>query len=149
MSHDHHQCVDDALVQAEALCKAKGARLTPIRKRVLELVWSSHKPVGAYDILEILNNERRGSAPPTVYRALDFLLEHGLVHRIEFLNAFIGCNDPSNLHVGQFVICRICRDAIELNDPRILEAISAAALSSGYSDLRHTVEVEGVCPKCR
>ncbi|MCW9044798.1 MAG: transcriptional repressor [Alphaproteobacteria bacterium] len=149
MQHDHHQCVDDALKQAETLCKDNGARLTPIRKRVLELVWSSHKPVGAYDILEILNSERRGSAPPTVYRALDFLLEHGLVHRIEFLNAFIGCNDPGAPHVGQFVICRECRDAIELNDPKIPEVIANVAYASGYTDLRHTVEVEGICPNCQ
>ena len=94
--HDHRVCVKDALEQATAICAKRGARLTPIRRRVLELIWASHKPSGAYDILEALSQESRGKriAPPTVYRALDFLLEQGLIHRLESLNAFIGCPHP-------------------------------------------------------
>ena len=91
--HDHSRCVSHALAEAEAICARQGLRLTALRKRVLELVWASHKPLGAYDILGVLSDEDgRRAAPPTVYRALDFLLENGLVHRIASLNAFVGCS---------------------------------------------------------
>jgi len=80
--HHHEHCVNDALHSAEVLCAERGVRLTPIRKRVLELVWASHKPLGAYAILEKLTDEGHKPAPPTVYRALEFLLEQGLIHRI-------------------------------------------------------------------
>ena len=106
--HDHRHCLKDALDRAAALCRDRGVRLTPIRRRVLELVWSGHRPLGAYDILDALQAERRGAAPPTVYRALDFLREQGLVHRIESRNSFVGCPDPDTPHGGQFLICRTC-----------------------------------------
>src|SRR3546814_13619005 len=95
--HDHDHCVSHALAEADSLCARQGVRLTALRKRVLELVWQSHKPLGAYDILaQLTEQDGRRAAPPTVYRALDFLLENGLVHRIASLNAFIGCNHPEH-----------------------------------------------------
>ena len=94
--HDHRRCVADALDKAEALCSDRGARLTKLRCRVLELVWNSHAPIGAYDVLRRLSQEHQSAAPPTVYRALDFLLEQGLIHRIESLNAYIGCPVPES-----------------------------------------------------
>jgi hypothetical protein len=95
---------------------------------VLELVWQSHKPLGAYDILAVLSEQDgRRAAPPTVYRALDFLLENGLVHRIASLNAFIGCSHPEHAHQGQFLICRECHAAIELEQKSISDAIIASA----------------------
>jgi Fur family zinc uptake transcriptional regulator len=93
-THQHEHCVHDALAAAEVLCAKRGVRLTAIRKRVLELVWASHQPLGAYAILDKLTNEGHKPAPPTVYRALEFLLEHGLIHRIASLNAFLGCIHP-------------------------------------------------------
>jgi Fur family zinc uptake transcriptional regulator len=114
--------------------RAKGLRLTALRRRVLELVWQSHKPLGAYDILAVLSEQDgRRAAPPTVYRALDFLLENGLVHRISSLNAFIGCNHPEHAHQGQFLICRECHAAIELEQKSISDAIIASAQMSGSS----------------
>ena len=80
--HNHDHCIVDALQRAEALCEQRNVRLTPIRRRVLELVWHSHAPIGAYAILDQLKTTDRSAAPPTVHRALDFLLEHGLVHRL-------------------------------------------------------------------
>ena len=91
----------------------------------------------------------RRAAPPTVYRALDFLLENGLVHRIASLNAFIGCNHPEHPHQGQFLICRLCHTAIELERPAIAEAIDSAAGSVGFSVEGQTVEVVGLCSNCR
>ena len=98
--------------------RQKGVRFTPLRRRVLELVWSSHKPVGAYALLDQLRNEDLGSAPPTVYRALDFLIENGLIHRIERMNAFVGCSHPGEAHRGFFLICGDCGNAEELRERR-------------------------------
>ena len=148
--HDHSRCVSQALAEAESICTRQGLRLTALRKRVLELVWQSHKPLGAYDILAVLSEEDgRRAAPPTVYRALDFLLEHGLVHRIASLNAFVGCNQPEHAHQGQFLICRQCHAAIELEQAAISQAIVAAAAAVGFSVDSQTVEVVGLCAGCR
>jgi Fur family transcriptional regulator, zinc uptake regulator len=148
--HDHSRCVSHALSEAEQLCARQGLRLTALRKRVLELVWASHKPLGAYDILAVLSEaDGRRAAPPTVYRALDFLLEHGLVHRIASLNAFIGCSHPEHAHQGQFLICRGCHAAIELEQASISDAIVAGAAGVGFAVEGQTVEVLGLCAGCQ
>lgn len=148
--HNHDHCVSSALAEADHLCERHGVRLTALRKRVLELVWQSHKPLGAYDILaELSSQDGRRAAPPTVYRALDFLLENGLVHRIASLNAFVGCNHPEHPHQGQFLICRNCHTAIELEHPAISDAIHQAAHSVDFQVEGQTVEVVGLCAPCR
>jgi len=148
IDHDHNACRGEAVERAELICTQRGVRLTDIRKRVLELVWRGHKPLGAYDILNVLQKERSGAAPPTVYRALDFLLEHGLIHKLESINAFVGCTDPETPHRAQFLICEKCGTTAELNDLRIDEAISDQAKAVGFRVLRRTIEVEGTCPLC-
>ena len=148
--HDHHACVSHALDAAEAECRRRGARLTDVRRRVLELVWQQgHAPVGAYALLDMLGREGFCAAPPTVYRALDFLLAHGLIHRIERLNAYTGCSRPGVPHAGQFLLCERCGTAVELDDPAIDSAIAAAAARLGFAVSRQTVEVDGICPACR
>jgi Fur family transcriptional regulator, zinc uptake regulator len=146
--HDHAHCVADALSMAARVCAERDGRLTPIRRRVLELVWSSHRPVGAYDILASLQGDGRSAAPPTVYRALEFLMEHGLVHRIESLNAFVGCADPRNSHAGQFFICENCRSAAEVTDTKLAEALAGCAQRLGFAVKSQTVEFRGLCPAC-
>ncbi|MBC7908182.1 MAG: transcriptional repressor [Rhodospirillaceae bacterium] len=147
--HDHGTCVAHALEAAEAECKRRGARLTDVRRRVLELVWQSHAPVGAYALLEALGREGFCAAPPTVYRALDFLLAHGLIHRIERLNAFMGCSRPGIPHAGQFLLCTGCGTAAELNDSAIDSAMTAAASRLGFALTGQTVEADGLCSACR
>jgi Fur family zinc uptake transcriptional regulator len=147
--HDHGSCVTDALARADALCTERGVRLTAQRARVLELVWSSHKPRGAYAILEDLSADGKRVAPLTVYRALDFLLEQGLIHRIESQNAFVGCPDPGTAHTGQFLVCSCCGNATELTDRGIAAAIADSAAAQGFTVQRQTVEVTGICPDCR
>ena len=149
VSHDHADCVARALERAERLCAKHGARLTKLRRRVLELVWASHAPMGAYEILRRLSHERHGAAPPTVYRALDFLLEQGLIHRIESLNAFVGCPEPGPPHSGQFMICDGCGEAAEMADSRIQNAIARGAHGRGFLVKRTTVELQGLCPACQ
>ena len=147
--HDHAHCVSDALERAESLCAGRGARLTALRRRVLELVWASHRPRGAYDLLDELGEGGKAAAPLTVYRALDFLVEQGLVHRIESLNAYVGCAEPGAVHSGQFLVCDGCGVACELNDQGVAAAIAACAVSRGFRVVRPTVEVHGLCPSCQ
>ncbi len=126
--HDHGTCVKSALATAARLCANRDARLTPLRRRVLELIWRSHAPVGAYDLLARLSDKMRPAAPPTVYRALAFLLAQGLIHRIESLNAYVGCMNPEGhpegAHGGQFLICSDCGAAAEVHDPRVDAAVA-------------------------
>lgn len=148
-SHDHQRCIDAALVEAQSLCTRKGARFTPLRRRVLEIVWQSHKPLGAYHILDILGRDGRSPAPPTVYRSLEFLLEQGLVHRIASLNAFVGCARPGHGGEGQFLICEACGAAAEMNDTALEKTIAVSADSLGFRAARQTLEVTGLCPSCK
>lgn len=147
--HDHEGCVSRALAVAEDQCRRRGGRLTDLRRRVLELVWEGHQPVGAYALLDGLREGGHAAQPPSVYRALDFLMEHGLIHRIERLNAFVGCIHPGAPHAGQFLLCTGCGAAAELDDPAIVEAVARQAEDLGFSVSRQTVEVEGLCPACR
>ncbi len=135
--------------KADRVCEERGVRLTDLRRRVLELVWGSHRPVGAYTLLDVLRNERSGAAPPTVYRALDFLTEQGLVHRIQSLNAYVGCNDPEHPHLGIFLICSDCGDALEVEDTEIDQAIDRSASKVGFTVQGRTVEAVGLCPQCK
>jgi Fur family zinc uptake transcriptional regulator len=147
--HDHDRCVTSAVAAAAELCERRGARLTDLRRRILELVWRSHAPRGAYSILETLQQQGRSAAPPTVYRALDFLLAHGLVHRIESLNAVVGCPTPGKPHTGHFLICTGCGIAAEVDDRRIGDAVEASAGMLGFRIERQTIEIAGQCPNCQ
>ena len=147
--HDHDSCVSAAIATAEQLCRERGLRFTALRRRVLSLVWDSHKPIGAYDILDKLGGEGKAAAPPTVYRALDFLIEAGLVHRLDSLNAYIGCPDPSDSHAGQFLICRECRSVVELDDSEIDELVRDKVKSLGFTPENQVLEIQGLCIACR
>mgnify|MGYP001627321270 CR=1 FL=1 len=148
--HDHAHCVHDALAEAERLCTERGVRLTDIRRRVLELVWASHQPLGAYDILDKLTAEGHKPAPPTVYRALDFLQEQGLVHRIASRNAFVGCNHPADRHTGYFLLCQCCGNAEEIGEGGALgKAVAAAARAADFEVQSQTLELAGTCRHCR
>ena len=146
--HDDGACVESALEQAEALCRERGARLTPLRRRVLEIIWESHAPMGAYDVLERMNENGGRSAPPTVYRTLDFLLKHGLIHRIESRKAFVGCSTPGNAHKAQFFICRDCGTVAETHSEEIGEAIEASATRAGFLVETPVMEINGRCQEC-
>lgn len=148
-NHSHRRCLDAAVSAAERACRTRGVRLTPQRRRVLELVWDSHEPVKAYDILDRLRGEQRNAAPPTVYRALDFLLRQGLIHRIESLNAYIGCGEPGHAATSQFLICRRCGEVAELEDDAVLGQIADAAGRLGFAVDSQTIEIRGCCARCR
>ena len=148
--HDHGICVETALTHAEELCREHGARLTETRRHVLELIWRSHEPVGAYALLESLRRTKRRAAAPTVYRALDFLMAQGLIHRIESLNAYVGCDHPGGgaAH-GPFLLCTSCGQAFELMDGDLDAAVEEGASRVGFEVSQRMVELSGVCPRCR
>jgi Fur family transcriptional regulator, zinc uptake regulator len=148
-AHKHQDCLKSAIKTAKAHCDESGLRLTPIRQRVLELVWQSHEPVKAYDVLDELKQGHSSSAPPTVYRALDFLQEQGLVHKIESLNAYIGCGNPEESHKGQFFICHDCGSVAELDDMDISELIQKKANHFGFKINDEMIEIKGHCQECR
>lgn len=148
-NHNHSACINRAMKTADDLCRQKGLRFTPIRQRVLELVWSSHAPIAAYDLLRILKQEKENAEAPTVYRALDFLLQHGLVHKIESLNAYIGCNHPGDTHTSQFLICSVCKQVVEKDNAEIDAAIFAQAIRLGFTISDQTIEINGTCSNCK
>lgn len=148
--HNHQHCISDALANARQLAEREGLRLTRQRELVLRLIWQNHKPVGAYQLMEQLaDHTGKQVAPPTVYRALEFLLEHRLIHRLNSLNAFIGCACPGTGHAGQFVICRQCGIALELNEASVKAPIQALAQSVGFHIEQQTLELSGLCPNCQ
>lgn len=147
--HDHNHCINTALQQAQQLCKTNGQRLTKIRELVLKLIWQSHKPLGAYDLLPAIAEAGFNSAPPTVYRALDFLQEQGLVHRLASLNAFIGCSHPNHVHHGYFLICQCCGTTAELESTELQSSIQRFAADAGFSVEQENIEILGRCPNCQ
>ena len=146
--HAHDRCVHRALNRADALCRQRGARLTTMRRRVLELIWDGHRAVKAYDLLDRLSENGKPVRPPTVYRALDFLMAHGLVHRVDSLNAFVGCSGADAHHNAQFLICQECGEVSEMDGAAISKAVAGQAEQAGFTVHRQTVELHGECPRC-
>ena len=146
--HDHAACLLQILSNAEAVCQQHKVRLTPQRRQVLEIVAGSHSPLGAYDILEQMDSSGRRSAPITVYRALDFLIEQGLVHRLTSLNAFTACVHSDSEHIAQFLICRACRTVAELKSSRVAQTIQQDAEHAGFAVDQQAVELTGICRDC-
>lgn len=144
--HDHASCVRTALAAAEETCAAEGLRLTPVRRRTLEILLESHEALGAYDVLARLDADGFGSKPPVAYRALTFLVDAGLAHRIERLNAFVACSHPGDDHDPAFMICRSCGVVAESEAGGAMQKSAAAA---GFQIERTVLEAEGVCPTCQ
>ena len=144
------RCASAAIAHAEALCAARAQRLTPMRRQVLEALLASHKPLGAYEIIERLARKNGRPAPITVYRALDFLRDNGLVHRIESRNAFVAC---VHNHAGDdlvvFLICERCGAVGEAPGGAVAEALKASSRAAGFSPKSPLIEIAGICSHCR
>ncbi len=150
--HDHHLCKTTALRAADAACAATGARMTPVRRRVLEILLEQHVAMGAYDVLSRLDADGFGSKPPVAYRALGFLVEQGFAHRIEGLNAFVACAQPGTAHDPAFMICRTCHTVAETGTDTAAganRALRQSATDSGFVIEHTVVEVQGLCPACQ
>lgn len=147
-SHDHAGCTGAVMAGADRLAEARGIRLTPVRRRTLEILLESHRAMGAYDVLDRLAAEGFGRQPPVVYRALDFLVEHGLAHRIQLLNAFAACMHPGTDHQPVFLICRACNRIAEAPAEPARAALAAAAGAIGFTVEKTSIEATGLCPAC-
>ncbi len=147
--HDHRRCQRQLLNEASELCVTRKLRLTPRRRQVLEIMLASHQPMGAYDILARLNSAGDADrvAPPIVYRALEFLMAEGLIHRIESRNAFITCIQPGHESAAQFLICRDCEQVAEIEATE--QSLFAAADNIGFAVDHSVVEITGVCAECQ
>lgn len=141
--------LNHVLERAEALCHERGTRLTDQRKTVLRLLCVSEKPLSAYELLDRMRDVIKNPTPPVVYRALDFLLEQSLVHKLESLHAYIGCTHPDHPHASQFLICDDCGEVAEVEDPSIAKSLKAAGQSVGFQTKRPIVELLGTCAQCK
>lgn len=147
--HNHVHDADAYVSEVSRLCEARGLRLTDLRERVLRLVAEEGKPVKAYDLLERMRAVQGPVAPPTVYRALDFLLEGGFIHKLQSINAYVGCHHPHAQHHVPFLICNLCQEAIELEDEQVSDLLNQRALALGFQPASQTLEVRGICAACR
>lgn len=135
----------EPLSHAERLCTLRGVRLTPQRRQVLKIIMHSASPLGAYEILQQMQPP---AAPPTVYRALGFLLRQGLIHRLATLQAYLACDHPGAAHQGQFLICSDCGQVEEVEDSNIEQSLDSAASEAGFSRCNEVVEITGRCGRC-
>lgn len=147
-AHDHKHCIKDGLEELRTQCATKNLQLTPVRMRVMEILLEQHRAVGAYEILDHLRAEGLGAQPPVAYRALEFLVKNGFAHRIERLNAFVGCAHLGKQHIPAFLICRGCNAVAETPSGRVSRVLGRAAREIGFQVEKLVVEAEGLCPSC-
>lgn len=147
--HDHAHCATDVLGRADVLAAERGVRLTPVRRRVLEILLERHRALGAYEVLERLARDGFGNQPPVAYRALEFLVDNGLVHRIQRLNAYLACMHPGEAHAPAFLICGTCNAVAEAPADAARKGVDGAAKALGFKVERVTIGALGLCPACQ
>jgi Fur family zinc uptake transcriptional regulator len=148
--HDHARCSADVLAHAEAACVERGERFTALRRLVLQAVASSHKPLGAYKIMDLLARGRRRPAPVTVYRALDFLMKHGFVHRIESRNAYFACaRNHDDEAIVAILVCESCGAVGEASTAAMGQLVAGVARKAGFKPSMSVIEIAGTCANCR
>jgi len=134
---------------AESLCAQRGKRLTPIRRKVLELLLRRGRSLKAYELLDEMRAVHPGAAPPTVYRALDFLLEEGLIHRLDAINAWIACHDAEGAPHDILVVCTCCGAVAEVSDPVMGRQLAERVARTGFAPATHETEIRALCPVCQ
>ncbi len=147
--HDHRLCKQAVLARAEAVSRDSGLRLTPVRRRTLEILLEAHRALGAYEVLDRLAADGYGRQPPVAYRALDFLVEAGFAHRVRRLGAFAACMHPGEAHAPAFLICRACDMVAEAPEGDVRAALEDAAEVLDFTVERVSLEAVGLCPACR
>lgn len=147
-NHDHKACIHEGLLAAQRICDRASVRLTSDRQQVLEVLLHDHAALGAYDIIDRMDWGARKRASSVVYRALEFLIGHGLVHKLHSRNAFIACAHPEVDHGTQFLICAGCQIIAEIGDRKLDQSLNQAARKAGFTLHRPMIEIEGLCPYC-
>jgi len=157
--HDHGDCERDAIARAEAVSAAAGLRFTEQRRKVLAALAESHVPASAYDVIDRLAREGPRPAPVSVYRALDFLVEHGFAHRIESRNAYVACSRGGRAEAHDdahadgkatvFLLCETCGAAAEASSAALAKALGALAKAAAFTPRAPVIEIRGLCARCR
>ena len=145
---NHKISIDEALKKAEIICNKKGVKLTKLRKKVLTLILKNHGYVKAYDLLNDLKKSDASAKPPTVYRSLDFLMEHGFIHKIQSLNAFVGCSHPDEHEDCYFLICKECKNIEECCSNKVKKVLTSTSGKNNFSPNQVTLEITGICQDC-
>ncbi|HHJ34207.1 MAG TPA: transcriptional repressor [Gammaproteobacteria bacterium] len=140
--------VESLINQAEQLCEQRQQRFTALRRRVLTLICQAESPMGAYQLLEFLQGDGRSAAPPTIYRALDFLMAQGLIHRLASNNTYLACAHPQQDHEAVFLVCQHCGQTQEIHTDGITHSVQEKASRYKFKVLHTSVEVAGLCAKC-
>ena len=144
----HKSCIKEALIEAKTICNQRGVKLTKLRETVLKLIWKNHTYVKAYDLLEELKKIDASAKPPTVYRSLDFLMENGFIHKIQSLNAFVGCSHPGEHNECYFLICKECQNIEECHSENINKFVQSTSSNNNFSANQVTLEISGICQEC-
>ncbi len=144
----HKSCIKEALIEAKTICNQRGVKLTKLRETVLKLIWKNHSYVKAYDLLDDLKKIDSSAKPPTIYRSLEFLLENGFIHKIQSLNAFVGCSHPNEHNKCYFLICKECQNIEECHSENINEFVQSTSSNNNFSANQVTLEISGVCQEC-
>lgn len=148
--HDHNRCAAEAMGHAERVCQQRVQKFTPIRRRVLQALLSSHRPLGAYEVIDELAKSMPRPAPITVYRALDFLMANGLVHRIQSRNAYLACaHDHDTAAIVAFLICDTCGSVGEIPAASTVQSLNAVVRAAGFEPKLSIVEIAGICAHCQ
>ena len=145
--HNHADCYATAMNALEKHCFEKNLQFTPLRRKVFEFLLRDHRPLGAYEILDLLRKAGLSSKPPIAYRVLDFLIEQGFVHKIQGLNAFVACSHPGNFHSPAFMICRKCDKVAEVKEAESRINKEKASLID-FKIEEASVEIVGICKSC-
>ena len=145
---NHKISIDEALKKAEIICNKKGVKLTKLRQKVLTLILKNHGYVKAYDLLNDLKKSDASAKPPTVYRSLDFLMEHGFIHKIQSLNAFVGCSHPEEHEDCYFLICKECKNIEECCSNKVKKVLTSTSGKNNFSPNQVTLEITGICQDC-
>lgn len=146
----HHQpaSVEERISNIAHVCSEQGLRFTSLRKQVLRIVLLAERPIGAYDVLAQLKQGDKPAAPPTVYRSLDFLLEHGFIHRLASINAYIPCCHPREQHEAAFLICQKCEYVQEFSKEPLFSELNDVVEKDGFVSKHTVIEISGLCRNC-
>ena len=145
---NHDICINEAISQAELICNEQNLRFTDLRRNVFKIILQNHRPAKAYDVLEHLQENDSSAKPSTVYRTLDFLLEHGLIHKLHSSNSYTSCGHPKKHSQCYFLICDICNEAKECCDKSLTVAFNDIASANNFKARNITVEISGICKRC-
>jgi len=145
---DHEECITAAIEMADLICFQKQLKFTDLRKEILRMIWEGHGPQKAYDLLHKLQQTNPAAKPATVYRALDFLIENGFIHKVASLNSFVGCSHPLKHQECYFLICDDCKNISECCDPNITAIIQATTKQNQFVAKNTTLEISGHCTEC-